>query len=153
MTGDEETTIADAVVEGLWEHDDDGLVHLLGGACASCDRTHFPLGPRCPWCGHAPVERSRLDRRATLWGWTAVTAAPPGYEGPIPFGFGVVEQADGLRLVTRLTVADPDVLRFGQPMVLVLDGIGPGGGAPRTWAFAPDAAASGAGRTPEGSPS
>lgn len=137
MTTDEGTTVADAVVDGLWEHDADGVVHLLGGGCDSCRRTHFPLGPRCPWCGHEPVVPQRLDRQATLWGWTAVTAAPPGYEGPVPFGFGIVEQADGLRLITRLTVAEPEALRFGQPMVLVLDGIGPDGGAPHTWAFAP----------------
>ena len=35
-------------------------------------------------------------------------------------------------------MAEPEALRFGQPMVLVLDGIGPEGGAPRTWAFAPE---------------
>lgn len=125
------------VVDGLWETDDDGTPHLLGGRCDACGRSHFPLGPRCPWCGVEPVAGVRLPRHGTLWAWTAVTAAPPGYEGPVPFGFGVVELDDGLRVVTRLTEADPGALRFAQPMVLVLDGVGPDGAPPRTWAFAP----------------
>ena len=47
-----------------------------------------------------------------------MTAAPPGYGGEVPFGFGVVELPEGVRVVTRLTEADPSLLRFGQPMQL-----------------------------------
>jgi uncharacterized OB-fold protein len=56
-----------------------------------------------------------------LWAWTAVTAAPPGYRGTVPFGFGVVELDDKVRVITRLTESDPRALEFGQPMRLVLD--------------------------------
>jgi uncharacterized OB-fold protein len=73
-----------------------------------------------------------------LWAWTAVTAAPPGYEGPIPYGFGIVElEAEGLRIVTRLTEPDPSQLQAGQPMRLVADHL-PGDLV--AWAFAPEAA-------------
>ena len=94
--------------------DDDGLV---GGACATCDRRHFPLARWCPWCGAEGAVEVRLATEGTLWAWTAVLAPPPGYEGEVPYGFGVVElPADGLRVVTRLTEADPGKLTFGQPM-------------------------------------
>ena len=77
--------------------------------------------------------RRAVARDATLWGWTAVTAAPPGYEGPVPFGFGVVELVkEQLRIVTRLREADPSQLEFGQPMTLVADEL-PNGKI--TWAF------------------
>jgi uncharacterized protein len=56
-----------------------------------------------------------------LWAWTAVTAAPPGYEGPVPYGFGVVELPEGVRVITRLTESDPAKLTQGQAMRLVLD--------------------------------
>ena len=47
--------------------------------------------------------------------WTAVTAAPPGYTGAVPFGFGVVELTrERLRVVTRLTEADPAALDVGH---------------------------------------
>jgi uncharacterized OB-fold protein len=49
-----------------------------------------------------------------------VTAAPPGYRGHVPYGFGVVELPEGLRVVTRLTETDPSRLASGQAMQLVL---------------------------------
>jgi uncharacterized OB-fold protein len=69
-----------------------------------------------------------------LWAWTAVIAAPPGYDGPVPYGFGVVElDAERLRVIARLRESDPARLTFGQPMTLVADEL-PGGVV--TWAFA-----------------
>jgi uncharacterized OB-fold protein len=61
-----------------------------------------------------------LSPIGSLWGWTAVTTAPPGYRGEVPFGFGVVELPEGLRVITRLTEPDPERLSFGEPMRLVL---------------------------------
>jgi uncharacterized OB-fold protein len=60
-----------------------------------------------------------LSDHGTLWGWTAVTAAPPGYRGEVPFGFGVVELPEGLRVITRLRQPVDDY-RFGMPMQLQL---------------------------------
>ena len=52
-----------------------------------------------------------------------MTAAPPGYNGPVPYGFGVVElDGIGLRVVGRLTEADPARSRAAMPMRLVADG-------------------------------
>jgi len=68
-----------------------------------------------------------------------VTAAPPGYIGPVPFGFGVVElEREKLRVITRLTVADPAALIFGQPMRLVAETLPGENDEPVvTWAFEP----------------
>lgn len=104
------------VREGLFA---DG--HLLGGRCAACERHHFPASSRCPYCGSDAVAGAPLSDRGTLWAWTAVTAAPPGYRGEVPFGFGVVELVEGVRVITRLTEADPARLAFGMPMHLVVD--------------------------------
>ena len=80
----------------------------------------------------ASASRCRATRR--LWAWTAVTAAPPGYTGPVPYGFGVVELVhEQLRVITRLRESDPAQLEFGQPMTLVADEL-PDGVV--TWAFA-----------------
>jgi uncharacterized OB-fold protein len=89
------------------------------------------LGPVCPYTGADDVEPAELPTTGRLWAWTAVTAAPPGYEGPVPYGFGVVElDGIGLRLVTRLTEPDPAALHEGQAMQFVEDdGV--------SWAFAP----------------
>ena len=106
---------------------------LLGGECGACGRRHFPVAVPCPWCGSDDVATVMLSTHGTLWGWTAVTAAPPGYEGPVPYGFGVVElPADGLRVVTRLTESDPAVLEEGAPMRFTVVPLGPG---IVTWAY------------------
>jgi uncharacterized protein len=91
---------------------------LLGSRCSSCGAHHFPRHDTCPYCaaeGPQPVE---LSATGTLWSWTAVTAPPPGYAGETPFGIGVVELPEGIRVITRLTESDPDTLALGQQMEL-----------------------------------
>jgi uncharacterized OB-fold protein len=97
----------------------DGLFtdeHLIGGRCSSCSRYHFPAAAICPYCGAREVERVALSHTGTLWGWTAVTAPPPGYRGDVPFGFGVVELPEGIRVITRVEEPDPARLSFGMPV-------------------------------------
>jgi len=123
------------VAEGLVELGPDGSMTLIGGWSPTSGRHHFPLGPVCPYSGADDVEAVTLPRDGRLWAWTAVTHAPPGYDGPVPYGFGVVELDDiGLRLVTRLTEADPARLHAGRRMTLVTDDLGDG---LAVWAFAP----------------
>ena len=130
---------ARAIADGLFELHDDGSITLVGGYSPTSGRYHFPLLPTCPYTGVADVETVELSRDATLWLWTAVTAAPPGYAGPVPFGFGVVElRRERLRVITRLTEPDPEQLAFGQPMRLVADTLPGDDDEPvMTWAFAP----------------
>ncbi len=80
-----------------------------------------------------------LSEGGALWAWTAVNAAPPGYPGGVPFGFGVVELPEGIRVITRLTEADPARLRRGQAMRLEIVPLhqGDDGRPVVTYAFAP----------------
>ena len=127
---------ARAIADGLFELNDDGTITLVGGYSPTSARYHFPLLPTCPYTGADDVEKVELSRDATLWLWTAVTAAPPGYAGPVPFGFGVVELTrERLRVITRLTEPDPSQLTFGQPMRLVPDSLPGEEGDVITWAF------------------
>lgn len=114
------TATARPVHVALFRLGADGEIRLLGGFSPSSAKFHFPLLPACPYTGAEDVEPVDLSDHGTLWGWTAVTAAPPGYSGDVPFGFGVVELPEGLRVITRLTEADPARLEFGMPMRLVV---------------------------------
>jgi len=127
------------LTEGMFRDRADRSIVLIGGYSPSSGRTHFPRLAACPYTGADDVEEVELPTDGTLWGWTAVTARPPGYDGEVPFGFGVVELSDGLRVITRLTVADPGALAFGQPMHLVADTLqtDEDGTAVVTYAFAP----------------
>jgi uncharacterized OB-fold protein len=110
--------VAVPVREGLFADTDPP--HLLGSRCEVCTKHHFPRHDTCPYCaadGARPVELSGSGR---LWAWTAVTTAPPGYRGAAPYGFGVVELPEGIRVVARLTEADPARLSAGQEMQLVI---------------------------------
>ena len=101
--------------------DDPERAALLAGRCGRCDGHHFPAQEVCPYCfadGCTPVA---LGRTASLYVHTAITKAPPGYTGPVPYGFGVVELPERLRLVTRLTESDQARLRHGMPMRLVVE--------------------------------
>jgi uncharacterized OB-fold protein len=128
------------VAADLFEIDADGGLTLLGGYSPSSGLQHFPRFALCPYTGADDVEPARLADRGTLWAWTAVTTAPPGYTGTVPFGFGVVELTGGLRVVTRITETDPSALGFGAPMRLVSDvvGVDDDGTEVVAWAFAPD---------------
>jgi uncharacterized OB-fold protein len=127
--------VSAAIAPRLFVLADDGSITLVGGFSPTSGHHHFPLGPVCPYTGADDVEEVRLPQTGTLWAWTAVTHPPPGYDGPVPYGFGVVELDDvGLRVVTRLTESDPSRLTAGEPMALEADDRGDG---VVTWAFAP----------------
>ena len=137
---------APPVHEGLFAEDEQGKPYLRGGRCGACGRLQFPMASTCPACGGDAIEAVRLADRGTLWGWTAVTAPPPGYLGDVPFGFGVVELTDGLRVITRIEEPDPSRLEFGMPMTLALVELdGPEADAPATtYTFLPSPSEGGA---------
>ena len=123
------------VHEGLFADD-----HLIGGRCGRCRRYVFPRARSCPYCGADDVEPVALSPTGVLWGWTTVTAAPPGYQGDVPVGFGVVELPEGVRVITRLTESDVDALESGMPMrtTIVPLRTDDDGNTVVTYAFAPD---------------
>jgi len=129
------------VVDGIFTFHDDGSARLLAGRCRSCDRHAFPRPEACPYCGQIDVEEAELGRSGgTLWAWTAITAAPPGYTGPVPYGFGVVQLDEGLRVVTHLTQSDPGRISFGDRVRCVVAPLHEDeqGHQVVTWAFAPE---------------
>ncbi|MSO37857.1 MAG: DNA-binding protein [Acidimicrobiia bacterium] len=119
------------VHEGLFTLDPPAL---LGALCGECGHHSFPRLAHCPYCGCENVDPVTLSDHGTLWGWTEVTTAPPGYEGVVPFGFGVVELPEGLRIVTRLT-SPTATYEYGLAMRLQIVDLGDG---VVTWEFTPE---------------
>ncbi|MHB8219719.1 MAG: Zn-ribbon domain-containing OB-fold protein [Acidimicrobiales bacterium] len=126
-----------AVHEGLFTTG--ASPRLLGSVCDDCGLRSFPRSERCGYCGAAGSRPSELPATGRLWAWTAVTAAPPGYRGEVPYGFGVVELDGGPRVIGRLTEPEPTRLRLDQPMevVVVTLHVGDDGRDVTTYAFAP----------------
>jgi uncharacterized OB-fold protein len=98
-----QSAVAPPVQAGLLAEDPPAL---LGGGCAACGRVHFPRRPVCPDCQAADVTPARLATVGTIYTFTIVQSRPPGYIGPTPYAFGIVELADDLRVTTTL-IADP----------------------------------------------
>jgi uncharacterized OB-fold protein len=136
---------ARAVRDGLFALDADGGGRLLGGYCAACARYHFPAGADCPYCSARGCERRALSQRGRLCLFTTVVNRPPGYAGDVPFGFGVVELPEGLRVIARLTETDADRLAFDMPVrvTFVPLHVDDEGRPVVTYAFAPDAVGQG----------
>jgi uncharacterized OB-fold protein len=73
----------------------------------------------CPYCSHDGCAAVPLSRRGVVEVCTTVVNRPPGYEGAMPFGFGVVELPEGIRIIAR--IADPQHVQPGMPVRLLLD--------------------------------
>ena len=138
------TTIV-AVADGIFEIRD-GKPVLLGTRCTNCGNHMFPRQTGCPRCLFNEQEDVELATAGTLWTWTVQAFPPkaPPYLGPVgddftPYGVGYVELPDQLRVEGRLTVADPEQLKIGMPMELVLEplSLDEDGNQIVTYAFAP----------------
>ena len=100
---------------------------LIGGKCTACDAITFPVEPSCPRCGTPDMAEHLLPRRGTLWSWTTQGFFPkePYASGETqetfqPYGVGLVQLGDEVRVEARLTEADPEKLDFGMEVELVL---------------------------------
>jgi len=81
-------------------------VRLAGCRCTACGETSLGSKTICPNCGRNTVSDVLLARRGVLWSFTVVRHRPPGnYKGPepfVPFGLGLVELPDGLRVLSPI---------------------------------------------------
>jgi len=96
--------------------------HLIGSKCNNCGEVVFPRQTGCPNCCSEDVAETRLGPRGKLYSFTNVNhPVPEGYKGPIPYGVGLVDLPEGARIVAYLTESEPDKLKIGMDMMLVID--------------------------------
>lgn len=117
---------------------------LIASRCERCGEVAFPAQQSCPACTSESVAEILLSPRGTLWTWTIQRFPPPPpwigdprtFE---PYGVGYVELPEGVRVEGRLTTADPEALRIGRTMELVIEKFAEGeqGESLMTFAFAP----------------
>jgi uncharacterized OB-fold protein len=99
---------------------------LVGARCAACGATTWPKQDRCPRCGGPDMSELLLPRQGTLVAWTTQGFLPKQpYAGGetaetfTPFGVGLVQLGDDVRVEARLTESDPAKLAFGMDVELV----------------------------------
>ena len=125
---------------------------LIGTECTGCAAVTFPTQERCPRCGGDAMQERLLPRRGRLVSWTT-QGFPPivPYAGDAtgksfkPFGVGLVELDDVVRVEARLTESDPAHLIFDAEVELRIVPFykDDNGDTILTFAFAPVADAAG----------
>ena len=107
------------IKQGLFESFEDG-VRLIGSRCRECAEVTFPTTPFCPKCCVQTTDPIPLSRRGLLYSFTIQRfRPPPPYIGPdpfVPYGVGMIELPEGLRVTAVLEENDPARLRVGMEM-------------------------------------
>ncbi|MBH0778471.1 Zn-ribbon domain-containing OB-fold protein [Nocardia bovistercoris] len=126
-----------------WPEED---FRLVGGSCGDCGAAVFPVQDLCPRCSKPSVETVVLPRTGTLITWTTQGFLPGApYLGDetadtfVPFGVGLVQLGDVIRVEGRLTVNDPEKLTFGMEVAVTTVPLGTDrdGNQVLTFAFQP----------------
>ena len=120
---------------------------LIGSRCTNCGNHMFPVQAGCPRCMGSETETVELARKGTLWTWTVQGFPPksPPYAGNADpksfeaFGVGYVELPGQVKVEARLTESDPNKLKIGMEMEMVLIPLttDADGNTVMTFAFAP----------------
>jgi len=105
----------------------DDAPRLISGRCGVCAAVAFPAPPSCARCGSVDVEQHLLPRQGTLWTFTTQEFLPkePYASGETmetfkPYGVGLIELGNEVRVEARLTESDASKLRIGMEMQLVV---------------------------------
>ncbi len=107
--------------DGLFTTPEDlSCARLLGTRCGDCNRVAFPPQSICPYCSGDRCETISLSAEGVLYLCTTVRTRPPGYVGDVPFGFGIVELPEGIRIVSRIKTPEP---ALGAAVRLVIEGL------------------------------
>lgn len=129
----------------------DGRPSLVGSRCRNCGEVYFPAAAGCTRCLSTDMAGCDVGSEGILWSWTIQDFLPkaPYNSGETeadfkPYGVGYVEMPSGIKVESRLTVADPQALRIGMPMRLGLAQYGRTGDGESLFTFAFSPATEGA---------
>lgn len=92
---------------------------LLASQCARCGAVTFPPEDVCPGCyGSDAVRQVRLSREGTLYSYTVIRSAPPGFTAP--YAVGYIDLLEGVRLFAQIVTDRFEDLAIGMPLELIV---------------------------------
>ncbi|WP_329218936.1 OB-fold domain-containing protein [Streptomyces sp. NBC_01485] len=100
---------------GFWE----GVRHhrLLIQRCTACDTLRFPWLPGCNACGSAEWDTVEAGGEGTVFSYVVMHHPPfPAFDPP--YAIGLVELAEGVRIVSNMVGVPYDKVRIGMPVRL-----------------------------------
>ncbi|MGW2227134.1 bifunctional MaoC family dehydratase N-terminal/OB-fold nucleic acid binding domain-containing protein [Streptomyces formicae] len=100
---------------GFW----DGVAahRLLIQRCAGCDTLRFPWLPGCNACGSAEWDTVEASGEGTVYSYVVMHHPPfPAFDPP--YAVGLIELAEGVRIVSNVIGVPYDKVRIGMPVQL-----------------------------------
>ena len=113
------------VVDGIFTFPPDGP-NLIGTKCVSCGTYYIPRSLSCrnPNCEEKKVEDAILSRRGKLYSYTIQYYPPPPpfkMEPFEPYGIGLIEFPEGIRVMGMLTGCKLEDIKIGMDVEMVIE--------------------------------
>ncbi|WP_406114294.1 bifunctional MaoC family dehydratase N-terminal/OB-fold nucleic acid binding domain-containing protein [Streptomyces sp. NBC_01014] len=90
---------------------------LLIQRCSSCATLRFPWLPGCNACGSLDWDTTEASGAGTVYSYVVMHHPPfPAFEPP--YAVGLIELAEGVRMVSNVTGVPYDKVRVGMPVTL-----------------------------------
>ena len=102
----------------------DGQPHLIANKCRACNILIFPAQPFCHQCLGDDLDSIELSNRGEIYSVTIVereSLVPPDFQ--VPFAYGYIDLPEGIRVLAKMIHWEPDSLKIGQAVQLVLERI------------------------------
>ena len=91
----------------FWEGTREGELRIQ--RCTACGRHVFYPRAVCPHCMVAALEWVVASGQGTVYSFTTVHRTSDEFRAELPFTVGLIELAEGVRMMARLEVAEPAV--------------------------------------------
>lgn len=106
-----------------------GVLHLCAMKCTACGFKVFPPSDTCPSCLATQLTRLPLGELGTLYSYTTVHIAPPGWQTPYVLGY--VDFPEGVRVFGKVKVDSAATLQPDMKVAMrIIETEVPGKGTP-----------------------
>lgn len=103
-------------IEQFYKHVNQGK--LLGGRCTNCGKVHLPPRPLCDNCYSKDFEWTEIPSRGKLVTYTIIHIAPAQFQSMAPYGIGIVELADGLKIPGMIREVALEQIKIGMELTM-----------------------------------
>lgn len=91
---------------------------LEAARCKKCGKIFFPARLVCDCCKARDFEKLNLPWEGTLVTFSVIHVPPAGFSDQTPYGAGIVEVMDGVRITCQIVDMKPEELKIGQKLKL-----------------------------------
>jgi uncharacterized OB-fold protein len=94
---------------------------LVGSRCPDCDSYFYPRRAICLNCGRQGLDDTTLSDRGKVWTYTIARQTPPGSLIEAPYAIAQVQLPEKVMVQTVLTGCDPESVRIGLDVEMVIE--------------------------------